>query len=426
MATATNSTALRNVVVVGGSYVGQMAGKELLATLNPETHRLVIVDRNSHFGHLFAYPRFAIAPAYEHKAFIPFHPMLPAPHAIVQASALSLVPPSSSTGGGKVVLDRAVQLPGQDTPAAEIEYDALVLATGTKLSKPGTLETEKKDSVMYLQGVQQKLKAAKDIVIIGGGAVGVQMATDLAILYPGAKSITVVQSRRLMPRFHPKLHEIVQKRFDELGVKTVLNVRADIPEGGYEALNESGEGGEVVLKDGRRIKADYVIHALGQTPSSDILSSAASSAILPNRFVRVAPSLLVDPIEDGETKALDERVFAVGDIADSGAPKAARPAMQQAVIVAKNIASRLTGASSSSFETYTPGPGAIHLTLGIVESIIFRNPTSHPDPQTGEAVWEAEPEFFWKDDGVEDMNINSVWERRVPGFVNGDEQRYHL
>jgi hypothetical protein len=65
-----------------------------------------------------------------------------------------------------------------------------------------------------------------------------------------------------MPRFHPKLHEIVQKRFDELRVKTLINARAEIPEGGYEALNESGDGGEVILKDGRRIKADYVVRFL--------------------------------------------------------------------------------------------------------------------------------------------------------------------
>ncbi|GAA5912987.1 hypothetical protein JCM6882_008890 [Rhodosporidiobolus microsporus] len=419
------SKPLKNVVVVGGSYVGQMVAAELLATLNKEEHRVVVVDRNSHFGHLFAYPRFAISPGSEHKAFLPFQPMLPAPHAIVQAEAVGL---KLDGEGRRVLLDREVKLPGEEGRKGEIEFEALVLATGTKLSKPGTLDPEKADAVAYLQGVQAKLKDAKDIVIIGGGAVGVQMATDLAILYPPStsnKSITVVQSRRLMPRFHPRLHEIVAKRFEELGVKCVTGVRARVPEGGYEGVNERG-GGEVELSDGRKIKADYVIHALGQSPSSALLASSLPSAIAPNRFVRVKPSLLVDPADETESQRVDARVWAVGDIADSGAPKAARPAMQQAEIVAKDVAKRLAGEPESSFATYTPGPAAIHLTLGVVESIIFRNSKSRVDASTGQEVWDGEPEFFWKDDGKLDMGIDGVWERRLPGFINGDVQRYHL
>ncbi|GAA5834308.1 hypothetical protein JCM11251_007954 [Rhodosporidiobolus azoricus] len=417
----------RNVVVVGGSYVGQMVAKELMGTLNSEEHRVVVVDRNSHFGHLFAYPRFAIAPSHEHKAFLPFKTMLPAPHAIVQAEVTNLVM-SKGDGERKVVLDRAVQLDEGEGKKKEIEFEALVLATGTKLSKPGTLDPEKANAVKYLQGSQKKLEAAKDIVIIGGGAVGVQMATDLAILYPSpAKNITLVQSRRLMPRFHPALHSIVQKRFDELGVNSITGVKAKVPEGkgGYEELNERG-GGEVELSDGRKIRADHVIHALGQVPSSSLLSSSLPSAINPsNNFVRVKPSLLIAPVNRSEEDRVDARVWAVGDIADSGAPKAARPAMQQAEIVAKDIAKRLRGEPESSFAVYTPGPAAIHLTLGIVESIIFRNPPSHTTDD-GEVVWDGEPEYFWKDDGKLDMGIEGVWERRLPGFINGDVQRYHL
>ncbi|GAA6039527.1 hypothetical protein JCM8097_008368 [Rhodosporidiobolus ruineniae] len=415
------TTPRKNIVIVGGSYVGQGLASELLKVLDSTTHRVVIIDRNSHFGHLFAYPRFSIVPSHEHKAFIPFHPMLPAPHAIVQAEAEAVVE------GNRVRLDREVQLPGEEGRTREIEYEELILATGTKLSKPGTLELEKADSVKYLQSIQSKLKDAKDIVVIGGGAVGVQMATDLAVLYADQqKSITVVQSRRLMPRFHPRLHEIVLKRFEELGIKSVLNVRAEIPEGGYEGLNERG-GGEVVLKDGRRIKADYVIHALGQTPNSQLLAPLASSAILPTGFVRVAPSLLVSPTSPAEAQKLDGRVWAIGDIAETGAAKAARPAiLEQAPILVRNLEKVMKG--EGDFESYAPSPGAIHLTLGIVESVVFRNPPFTVDAQTGEKVYEegVEPVVMERVDGVEDMNIESVWERRVPGFIGGDVQRYHL
>lgn len=79
------------------------------------------------------------------------------------------------------------------------------------------------------------------------------MATDLAVLYKGSKQITVVQSRTMMPRFHPALHDLVMKRFDELGVKTVLGSRAVVPEDGFEGASE------VRTQDGRIVKADYVV-----------------------------------------------------------------------------------------------------------------------------------------------------------------------
>jgi hypothetical protein len=57
-------------------------------------------------------------------------------------------------------------------------------------------------------------------------------------------------------------------------------------------------------------------------------------------------------------------MFAVGDIADTGAQKAARPGSAQAAVVAKNIQAMIEGRSPG--ETFVKGPGAIHLTLGMV------------------------------------------------------------
>ncbi|BGP51958.1 hypothetical protein JCM10450v2_007918 [Rhodotorula kratochvilovae] len=402
----------KHVVVVGGSYVGLAMAQELLKLPNPP--RVTVVERNSHFAHLFAYPRFAIAPGSEHKAFVPFSPMLAPPHRILRASAVSLDPAA-----------RTLTL---DAEPREVRYDALVLATGTVLSPPGTMPgREKHEGVGYLRGVQRKLREAGEIVIVGGGAV--EMACDLAILYPAKRGhITLVQSRRLMPRFHPALHELVLKRFEELGVTTVLGVRAEMPEGGYEALNERG-GGEVRLQDGRAVKADYVIHALGQTPNSALLLSSLPSAVLPSGFLRVSPSHLVAPTSPAESALIDARIFALGDIAASGAPKAARPAVLfQAPLVARNIAAVLASAPSSApaqLEELQPGPAAIHLTLGVVESVVFRNPRAEGVDEKGEPRWMGEPEVIWRDDGREDMGIEGVWERRVPGFVTGPES-YHL
>lgn len=57
----------------------------------------------------------------------------------------------------------------------ELAYDYLVVTTGTRLPAPGTLATETKpEGIRYFQGLQTKVEKAKEIVIIGGGAVGVR------------------------------------------------------------------------------------------------------------------------------------------------------------------------------------------------------------------------------------------------------------
>jgi NADH dehydrogenase FAD-containing subunit len=78
---------------------------------------------------------------------------------------------------------------------------------------------DKKTSVDYFKTYQQGIKNAKSIVIVGGGAVGVQMATDLGEVYP-EKKVTLVHSRdRLMQLYHPKMDAILRDRLQELGVE---------------------------------------------------------------------------------------------------------------------------------------------------------------------------------------------------------------
>lgn len=102
----------------------------------------------------------------------------------------------------------------------EISFDYLVVATGTRLQAPGTMpHDDKPASVRYFQQYQTRVRDARSVAIVGGGAVGVQMATDLKELYP-EKEVTLVHSRnQLMPLYHEALDRIIKERFSELGIK---------------------------------------------------------------------------------------------------------------------------------------------------------------------------------------------------------------
>jgi pyruvate/2-oxoglutarate dehydrogenase complex dihydrolipoamide dehydrogenase (E3) component len=255
-----------------------------------------------------------------------------------------------------------------------IPFDYAVVATGTRLAAPGTMpDDDKPPSVRYLQSHQAGIKAANSILIIGGGAVGVQMACDLKELYP-SKTVTLVHSRdTLMPAYHEALSNLIKARFAELGVNVVTGSRVVIPPGGFTNNNQSTT---VHLQNTpQTLTADFVITATGQIPNNQFLlpengglpPSSSDSIINPqNGFIRVRKTM---QFQDPQYPHL----FAVGDIADSGAHKAARPGSVQAALAAKNIVSLIQKENSDSgpgvvsdLEELSVSPAGIHLTLGLV------------------------------------------------------------
>ncbi|KAI8270676.1 hypothetical protein K4K58_008504 [Colletotrichum sp. SAR11_239] len=397
---------LKNVVVLGGSTTANSSPciRPLWASLpllcqHPTAWQILLVEPHSHFHHLFAFPRFAVLPDHEHKAFIPYTAAFskssdPSRHQVIQARAKSLRPNS-------VILDREWQGSG------EIPFEYLVVTTGTRLPSPGTMPgDDKPSSVDTLRAHQQAVQKASSVILIGGGAVGVQMATDLKEIYP-EKEVTLVHSREhLMPLYHTKLDEIIKARFEELGIKLITGSRAVIPPGGLASQTS------VKLQDGRELSADLIIPATGQTPNNQFLQDLKQTGDAPlvnpaNGFIKVRPTLqFQDPAYS--------HMFAAGDIADSGAHKAARPGAGQAKVVAQNILAMINGQEPTEHIVVTPP--AIHLSLGLKKNFVFRNPDV--------AAGQTEPAVVPREEGTADMNIEGVWERR--GVRVTDPREYHL
>lgn len=251
-----------------------------------------------------------------------------------------------------------------------IPFDFLVVATGTRLAAPGTMpDDDKLPSTRYLQAHQAAIQAAQSIVVIGGGAVGVQMACDLKEIYGPAKTITLVHSRdHLMPFYHADLSALIKARFADLGVNLVTGSRVVIPPGGFPNTdnNNNKKPFTIHLQDGRTLTADLAIQATGQTPNSQFLSSLPPSSpetpLLNSRngFVRVRPTMQF-------ADAAYPHLFAVGDIADTAAHKAAKPGYVQAAVAARNIAAMVEGREEEGgLEELKVGVAGIHLTLGLV------------------------------------------------------------
>ena len=121
---------------------------------------------------------------------------------------------------------------------------------------------------------------------------------------------------------------------------------------------------EVDLTNGTKIKTDFVILATGQKPNNDLIKDLVpldgDTLINPgNGFVRVRPTLQF--LDSGYPN-----LFAVGDIADTGMHKAARPGAAQAAVAARNIQALIEGKQPEEHLKWSPA--GIHLSLGLVSA----------------------------------------------------------
>ncbi|KAF8257660.1 FAD/NAD-P-binding domain-containing protein [Lactarius quietus] len=372
----------RNVVVIGGSYAGTKAVELIAARMHP-THRTILVEPHTHFHHLYALPRYSVVHGFEHRAFIPYSAMfkdLPPDATEVVQSRVTAIHPD------RVELDYG----------EPISYEYLVIATGTYAPPPSTLNVKGKAvGIALLQRNQRRVERANKIVVVGGGAVGVQLATDIKDYY-SAKSVTLVHSRsRLMHKFHPKLHELISARAEELGLKVVLGERVKVPEEGFPL---DGSEFDVDLLSGNCLRADLVIRATGHTPISAPLRTLVPECITADGFISVRPTLqLADPSYP--------TIFAIGDVADTQNQKAARRAVQHAHVVAENIARLAAGDSDAALSEYSLVPWRICMSLGMTRQLNFSDPATEV----------GDPEWRLSDEGYIEGNSLKMWRSKAPG-----------
>ncbi|KAK9781216.1 putative FAD/NAD(P)-binding domain-containing protein [Seiridium cardinale] len=336
----------KNVVVIGGSFAGFELSTRLMESL-PTGFKVILIEKNSHFNYLFNFPRFSVLPGHEHTAFIPYDKVgKNAPEGIftrIQGEAVG-------------VTDNQVLLASGE----KIDYCYLAVATGSAQPLPAKVSaTERNEACLELQSVQENIKDknARSIAVVGAGAVGVELASDIKDIYPD-KSVTLIHSRsQLLSQFGKKLHDYVMHTLEESGIRVLLNERPRLSvNSGSLAKNQT-----LTFSDGHEESFDLVISSTGQRPNSHILASIYPDAISKaTSRINVKPTLQIDIAHDPSP-----RIFALGDIAEHGGPRMARAVWFQAGVVANNIVAMAQGRQPSTH--YAPAAfleGAIKLTLG--------------------------------------------------------------
>ena len=179
-----------------------------------------------------------------------------------------------------------------------LAYDHLILATG---SRPRVLPLPGSDlagvlslrSVADARTIRDHSAACEDVVVIGGGFIGLEIAATLAA---GGRRVTVVEALdRLLGRaVAPLIAEHVRKRLEASGIRILLKTTIERIEG------EDGHVSGALTSAGDRLPARMVIIGIGVVPNVE-LGEAAGLATA--NGIRI----------DGAMRSSVANILAVGD-----------------------------------------------------------------------------------------------------------------
>ncbi|KAI8958497.1 FAD/NAD(P)-binding domain-containing protein [Daldinia sp. FL1419] len=340
----------RNIIIVGASIAGYSAASTIARYLLPNSeYRIIVIEPRDHFHFTWVLPRFCVAEGHEHKAFIPYGGLLPRG--------------SIDTEGGKVtwIKDRVASISKDSVrlteTGKEIPYEFLVVATGagatdTLPSRVGA--DDKTEGMKLMREIQTRIRESKNLVVVGGGAAGVELATDAKSKYP-EKHVTLVHSRdSVMHRFGPKLRTTATDGIKDLVIELIT---------GDRVVSEDKGKGIVVLRSGQEIQCDYLVNCTGQRPDSKLVAELSPESISESGHILTKPTL---QIQDDSLP----NVYVCGDVSETNtAHPNSRSAMRQAMVVAFNILAGTEGKNPK--ETYVPHwlDGVIKLTLGLDKSV---------------------------------------------------------
>ena len=143
-------------------------------------------------------------------------------------------------------------------------YNSLLISTGSE-NKKLSLNNNLNDDIYYLRNleeaktIKEKILNKNKITIIGGGFIGLEIASSLSQLQ---KKITVIEiGNQLMGRIIPKqIADLVQKTHIEHGNDIILNKQID-------KINKKNDIYEILLNDNSIIETDFIIAGIGSAPS---------------------------------------------------------------------------------------------------------------------------------------------------------------
>ncbi|MEV0942360.1 FAD-dependent oxidoreductase [Micromonospora wenchangensis] len=249
------------------------------------------------------------------------------------------------------------------TPDGDLDYDHLVLATGSRAVVPPLAGLDPAAlpprvavfrTLADCRRILATARSARTALVLGGGLLGLEAARGLAAR---GLAVTVVHPHPyLMERqLDPAAGAVLAGTLAGLGVASRLGVPAT-------GLAADPDGVRLDLADGTALHADLLVLSCGVRPDTDL---AAAAGLAVDRGVLVDDRLRTD----------DEAISAIGDCArppGQGPAGLVAPAWAQARVVAR----LLTGEDPTA--RYRPRPVVTRLKAAGIDLAAMGDPTGGP------------------------------------------------
>jgi len=304
----------KSVVVLGGGHAGVAVTRLLSSSLSPAKYSLTLINARPFFIHYPASIRLTVSSQHnlDGRTFMEYDQLFTKNGSFMLGTATSI---EKHANGGEVVLK----------DGARVKFDVLVLAPGSRWEGPLSFPDTDLKSQQWIKESRARFSAAKEVVLVGGGAVGSEFAGEIKDAYPDTKVTIVHGDSQVLNKAYPdKFRRALEKSLRERGVEFVFNDYVDvIPETPVS---------QVTTRKGKVIKADLVVTTRGSRPNTAFLSSLGPKTLTSKGHVKIRPTLQLLAHSD---------IFALGDVLDVEEQKQAGKVHAHAKVVAANVLSVL-------------------------------------------------------------------------------------
>ncbi|KAF9565936.1 hypothetical protein EC968_004002 [Mortierella alpina] len=291
-----------NVVVVGGSAAGITVIKSLLAA-NHKNLQITLIERRDARHHNVGSFRALVNEQYAGTNWLPYTNLFPknSPHKVIQGKLT------------EVHLNHIVLASGET-----FAFDYLAICTGSSNPAPAKFDVDSSsEAIAITSRVRVDLKKSKNIVVIGGGACGVELAGEIKTAYPD-KKVTLIHASSKLVDYHglpDSFKSATLTHLKGLGVDVVLNERIVVD--GLDRTNSVQVAPRTIRTQAGVIESDMQFYAVGnQVNTSYILTlkPAGTTTFDPQSIVNKG----TNTIKVRKTMQLVDfdHIFAVGDCSD--------------------------------------------------------------------------------------------------------------